>query len=83
MGCPWGGNNEQAIFLPIGWFQVIHIAALSHAASRADVIDIFLVNCSETLYCSLRSNQASLLCVADVFWVTWPEKVFGYITDMH
>ena len=56
MGCPWGGNNEQAIFLPIGWFQVIHIAALSHAASRADVIDIFLVNCSETLYCSLRSN---------------------------
>ena len=54
--CPWGGNNKQAIFLPIGWFQFIHIAALSHAASRADAIDIFLVNCSGTLYCSLPSN---------------------------
>ena len=34
MCCPRGGNNESAIFLPIGWFQVIHIAALSHTASR-------------------------------------------------
>ena len=56
MCCPWCGYNEQAIFLPIGWFQFFHIAALSHAASWADAIDIFLVNCSGTLYCPLPSN---------------------------